>query len=446
MRSFLVAALVAALIVPAPPVRAAGDSLSQLERIELQISYLRLTGEFYQKVDSQTLLDGAYQKIVSDLDQKGVAHPALAETRATYDARTDAAAFMNEVGNAYALAGGKLTSTQLTYDAIGALLAAAKDRYTVFLTPKEYAEMTRGLAGGEAFGGVGLYIGAELAGEKRAVVLWVVQGAPADRAGIQQGDVMVSIDGKSTAGLETKDVSALLKGQPGTKVRVAVERDGSLLSDPIEIVRREVHAPTVLAKTLPGNIGFVAITVFGQSTSDELSRALAKFERAGVQAYVLDLRDNGGGYLDAAIDVSSKFIATGPIVRVTERGGATKQYDADNAAIPPKPLAVLVNKNTASASEITSGAIQDRGVGTIVGTRTFGKGVVQSICPLPDGSAIKITTARYFTPRGRDINSIGIQPDIATEENPSPVIGDPAKDAQLQAALIFLQQKVARAN
>ena len=444
-RRLLIPILAAFIAVQIAPVRAA-DGLSQLERIELQISYLRLTGEFYQKVDSQVLLDGAYQKLVSDLDQKGVAHPSLAPAHAVNDARADALAFVNEVGSAYTLAGGKLSSTQLTYDAISGLFGATKDRYTVFLTPKEYAEMTKGLSGGEGFGGVGLVMGIETAGEKRAFVQWVAQGGPADRAGLQPGDVIVAIDGKPTAGLEIKDITGMLRGNAGTVVRVNLERAGAPLPDALSITRREVHTPTVFAKMLPNNVAFVAIAVFGQSTADELNRALDKFERTGAQAYVLDLRDNGGGYLDAAIDVSSKFIARGPIVKVTERAGNYKQYDADNVAIPQKPLAVLVNKNTASASEITSGAIQDRGVGTLIGTKTFGKGVVQSIFPLPDGSAIKITTARYFTPRGRDINTVGIQPDIVTEENASPVYGDPGKDAQLQAALTYLATKVARSN
>lgn len=439
---FVLAAFLAAQITP---VRAA-DSLSQLERIELQVSYYRLTSDFYQKIDSQALLDGAHQKLAADLDGKGIAHPSLVAAHAVNDSKADATAFVNEVGAAYQLAGGKLTSTQLTYDAISGLFGATKDRYTVFLTPKEYAEMTKGLSGGEGFGGVGLVIGLETTGEKRAFVQWVAQGGPADRAGLQSGDVLTSIDGKPTAGLEVKDVSAMLRGNAGTVVRVNLERGGASLPDTISITRREVHTPTVFAKMLPNNVAFIAIAIFGQSTADELTRALDKFERTGAQAYVLDLRDNGGGYLDSAIDVSSKFISRGPIVKVTERAGNFKQYDADNVAIAPKPMVVLVNKNTASASEITSGAIQDRGVGTLIGTKTFGKGVVQSIFPLPDGSAIKITTARYYTPRGRDINAVGIQPDIVAEENASPVYGDPGKDSQLQVALNYLAQKVAKTN
>jgi carboxyl-terminal processing protease len=439
-----IALLIAAQIAPRPLAAAPSSGFTPVQLYELRISYLRLSEDFYQKIDTQALLDGAYQKLSDDLEHQGIAHAALHKPHAANNDRTDRNAFVDEAESALALGGSKLSSTQIAYDAISGLFGAVKDRYTVFLNPKEYAAMEQGLTGGDGFGGVGLVIGLETTGAKRALVEWVAQGGPADRAGIQSGDVIAAVNGTPTDGLQIKAVSSMLRGDAGTVVRLGIERNGESLGEPLSITRREIHTPSVFAKMLPNKVAFIAITIFGQTTSDELSDALTKFEKNGAQAYILDLRDNGGGYLDSAIDVSSKFIAQGPIVKVTERAGNYKQYDADNDAINPKPLVVLVNGNTASASEITSGAIQDRGVGTLIGTRTFGKGVVQSIYPLPDGSAIKITTARYYTPRGRDINTVGIQPDIVAEENTSPIPGDPSKDAQLQTALTFLSQKVAR--
>jgi carboxyl-terminal processing protease len=197
---------------------------------------------------------------------------------------------------------------------------------------------------------------------------------------------------------------------------------------------------------LPGKIGYVALTVFGRDTGQELDAALARLQRDGARALVLDLRDNGGGYLEAAVAVSSKFIPSGPIVSVESRASNITTLDADDTAIPPVPLAVLVNGYTASASEITSGAIQDSSVGTIIGTKTFGKGVVQTIYPLPDGSAIKVTTARYLTPRNRDINHLGITPDIVVVENKHPQFGSPAKDEQLTRAIDYLNAKLTRLN
>src|SRR5208282_4783193 len=148
-------------------------------------------------------------------------------------------------------------------------------------------------------------------------------------------------------------------------------------------------------------IGYMALTVFGRTTAEELSAALDRLQKRGARAFIIDLRDNGGGYLDAAVGVSSKFISSGPIVSVESRASSITTLEADDTAIAPVPLVVLVNAHTASASEITSGAIQDSSVGTIIGTKTFGKGVVQTIYPLGDGSAVKITTARYLTPHNR---------------------------------------------
>jgi carboxyl-terminal processing protease len=214
----------------------------------------------------------------------------------------------------------------------------------------------------------------------------------------------------------------------------------------VAVTRDIIHQPSVYAKLLDNGIGYARLTVFGSNTAQELSAALDKLQAEGAKAYVLDLRDNGGGYLNAAIDVSSKFIPSGPIVSVESRGGSDTQYDAENTAIPPKPLAVLVNRYTASASEITSGAIQDNGVGELIGEKTYGKGVVQTIHPLPDGSAVKITSARYLTPKGRDINLIGIEPDIVSVEPKTAKLGDPADDPQLDSAITYLQGKIAQAG
>ena len=196
---------------------------------------------------------------------------------------------------------------------------------------------------------------------------------------------------------------------------------------------------------LPGNIGYVALTVFGRDTGAELNKALTRLQQQGARAIVMDLRDNGGGYLEAAVAVSSKFISSGPIVSVESRASNITTLEADDTAIDPLPLVVLVNGYTASASEITSGAIQDSGVGTIMGTKTFGKGVVQTIYPAArTDRPVKITTARYLTPRNRDINHLGITPDVVIGENKHPQYGTPTKDDQLEHALEYLNEKLAK--
>jgi carboxyl-terminal processing protease len=438
--SALVLGLICAGIPAASTPASAAAGLNPLERDELTYSYRQLVSQFYKPVDTQRALNGARSKVIALLQHDGVKKPAVPALHAT-SVGGDEAALARTVNNAALKYGSKAPARQLTYAAIAGLLSSTGDRYTTFLTPKEYAELNAGLDA-QSFGGVGLSIGINDS-TKELTVQSVIEGGPAEKAGIQSDDTIVTIDGKPTKGLSLETDSKMLRGKPGTVVRLVIVRDGKKLA-PLTVTRAEIKPPSVTAKMLDGDIGYARLAVFGATTADELGAALKKLDAQGAKAYVLDLRDNGGGYLNAAIDVSSQFIATGPIVSVAERTGSTREYDADDVAVAPKPLVVLVNKYTASASEITSGAIQDDGVGTLVGTKTFGKGVVQTIFPLPDGAAVKITTARYLTPSGRDINDVGITPNIVVPENKDAKLGDPAKDAQLRTAISVLQQKIAQ--
>jgi carboxyl-terminal processing protease len=438
----LAAALLVATALPSATTAASG--ISSVETDEIDMSYSLLTQEFYKKVDQQTILDGARNEVVSYLEKAGIKNPKVAELRATDDAGTNARSLERAVNAAVASYGAKTGGSRLlTYEAISGLLSSVKDKYTTFLTPKQYAELNEGLDGGN-FSGVGISI---MVDEKTKLldVNEVIPDGPAEKAGLQDNDVVVEIDGKSTKGLTTEQDAKLLRGEKGTTVRLTIERAGAAIP-PIAVVRDVIHQPSVYSKLLDNGIGYARLTVFGSNTAQELTAALTKLQAQGAKAYVLDLRDNGGGYLNAAIEVSSKFIPSGPIVSVEARGGSNTQYDAENTAIPPKPLAVLVNKYTASASEITSGALQDDGVGELIGEKTYGKGVVQTIHPLPDGSAVKITSARYLTPHGRDINLVGIQPDIVTVEPQASKLGNPATDPQLQSAISYLQGKLAQAG
>ncbi len=437
--AILTAALLLSGAAYVPSTAAAG--LSGIERDELQMSYALVTSEFYKKVEPQTLLDGARLQMIAYLEKNGVKSPTVPALKAVDDPSANVRALEREVSNVVALYGTKLGTRDLTYEAIGGMLASVKDKYTTFLTPKQYAELNEGLDGGN-FSGVGLSIAVDDK-TKLLRVNEVIDGGPADKAGVLAGDLITSIDDKSTKGLSPDDDSKLLRGKEGTIVHITIQRDATVLA-PIAVTRAVIHQPSVYSRMLDGNIGYARLTVFGSTTAQELTTALDKLEAQHAKAYILDLRDNGGGYLNAAIEVSSKFIASGPIVSVEARGGSNTQYDAEDTAIPPRPLAVLVNGYTASASEITSGALQDSGIGELIGEKTYGKGVVQSIHPLPDGSAVKITSARYLTPRGRDINQIGITPDIISVEPKTARLGDPANDPQLQAALTYLAGRIAK--
>jgi carboxyl-terminal processing protease len=457
----VLAALLALATAHVPAATAAGPSLSSQQTEQLVASYTHLTADFYKKVDRQAALDGARTSMVEYLKKHKIPGATLPALHASDDDLTNVEALNREVATAVNEYAGKLEpvesispSSQITYAAIAGVLASVKDRYTVFLSPKEYAALNEGLDG-TSFGGVGISYSVDEKTHYLHVENVILDG-PSDKAGIQSDDFITAIDGKPTTQIfegattlevQQKRVTQALRGDPGTRVRLTIQRNGKLL-DPVTITRQTIHQPSVSSKMLPGNIGYVDLAVFGATTAQELGTALKRLDAQGAKAYVLDLRYNGGGYLNAAVDVSSKFISSGPIVSVKSRAGTDTEYDAENTAIAPRPLAVLVNQYTASASEITAGAIQDSGVGTLVGVKTFGKGVVQTIFPMRDGSAVKITTARYFTPKGRDINAVGIEPEIKSEIPKDQKIrpGDIAQDPQLVAALNFINGRIAQAG
>lgn len=438
----LVLALAVAVLAQSAAGAAPAAAISSTDRSDIVESYNYLLSNFYEHATPQAILTSVRADLLATLHSSGVAHATLPAMHAS----GLAAANVHAIDAAVLLAaheGGRHTTTHhLAYAALDGMMRSVHDRYTVFLTPAEYAALNQGLDGSD-FGGIGIVIQQDDRTHEIAVEN-VIPGGPADKAGIQQDDLIVSIDGISTKAMTPQQASTHLRGKAGSNVSLVIARDGKQLPSPVVITRAIIHDVSVVEKMLPGKIGYVELTVFGLDTGSELDAALQRLEQEGVRAIVLDLRDNGGGYLDAAIAVSSKFISSGPIVSVEQRGSDVTTWEADDTAIPPVPLAVLVNGHTASASEITSGAIQDSGVGTIVGTRTFGKGVVQTIYPLGDGSAVKITTARYLTPHNRDINHIGISPDIAVSENAQARFGDPAHDVQLQRAIEFLQNRLAQ--
>ena len=227
----------------------------------------------------------------------------------------------------------------------------------------------------------------------------------------------------------------MIRGEAGSTVRLTTHPyNGPGRERSYTVVREIIHVPSVRAKMEDG-YDYIRLADFGVTSGDEVRRALLAGEAKGAKGYILDLRDNGGGLLDAAVQISSLFVPSGTIVSTIKRDGSRTSDSALGTAIPGlQPLVILVNKYTASASEITSGALQDYHLATLIGTRTFGKGVVQSIYPLPDRGALKITTARYVTPLGRDIQHRGIDPDIVVKQDPDPALIDTPNDKQLSAA------------
>ncbi len=337
------------------------------------------------------------------------------------------------------------STTDYAYAAISAMAQAVDDRYTVFMDPADYRRFKDALDP-EKISGIGVLIGQDQS-SGLIDVSYVVPGTPADRAGLQNGDRIATIDGANTKGLSTDDASKVLRGKAGTTVHLGIERGTSDVPVDTAITRSELSPPTVISKMLPGNIGYVYVLAFGQQTPDEFDTAIGRLKSAGARALVLDLRNDGGGYVESALEISQRFIASKPLLTVEERGEPETTVTAESDDVWVQvPVTVLVNQNTASASEITAGALQDDGIASLIGTRTFGKGVMQTLTPLADGAAIKITTAHYLTPSHRDINLKGIEPDVAVTEPRDARFGELSRDPQLRAAVEFLQKKIAQAK
>src|SRR5579863_2517503 len=412
---------------PALPYQVAGD---------VSRAYQLLTTSFYDTIDPQVLLAAAADALAATAHKHGVtlAMPAL-------HVEGDPDATLSELESAIAAAAHSAHGSPsiYAYAAIDAMAKATNDRYTQFFTPDEYREFNEALDP-KRIGGIGVMIEPDAAsGSVR--ITYVLPATPAERAGVQVGDVVTAVDGMPTKGQSVETVSGRLRGKPGTVVSVAVTRSGAPSS--FSITRQDVQPPTVVFKMLPDGIGYVWVMEFGRATPGEFDTAIARLTEQGAKALVLDLRNDGGGYVNSALDISSRFIASKALVTVEERGRPDTTIHADADPSIALPLTVLVNQYTASASEITAGALQDDGIAMLIGARTFGKGVMQTLTPLPDGAAIKITTAHYLTPNRRDINLRGIDPDIAINEPRDARFGDVSRDAQLSAAISLLQKKIA---
>jgi carboxyl-terminal processing protease len=235
-----------------------------------------------------------------------------------------------------------------------------------------------------------------------------------------------------------------MKGKAGTKVKVTVVREGEEEPVTYTLTRKEIKSQTVAYKMLDNDIGYIQVTSFEEVTKEQFRKAIQVLEKKGEKGLVIDLRDNGGGLLQTAVDMLDRLLPKGVVVYTLDKNGKKKEYTSTDEESFSKPIAVLVNGNSASASEVFSGALQDYGVAKLVGTTTFGKGIVQSVFDLSDGTAIKLTTAKYYTPNGRNIHGTGLEPDIAVERNDQTVTQSESGavlDNQLQAAVEYLQKK-----
>ncbi len=311
--------------------------------------------------------------------------------------------------------GTNTTYQRLTYDALKGMLSSL-DPHSQFMEPEVYEDMQSETEG--KFGGLGIVI--SVSKEGYITVVAPMEDTPGAKAGLLPGDRIIKIDGRTTEKMTLQEAVKQLRGEPGTKVTIGVfrpkEKDPGKRMKDYTIERAEIKVDSVKdVKMLTDNIGHIRITQFNQPTADEFRKALDKLEKEGMDALIIDLRNNPGGLLDGAIKVASEFLPRGELVVSTE-GRDPKQnqkyYSVGGKRRPNYPIAILVNGGSASASEIVSGALQDRKRAVLVGETTFGKGSVQSILKLPDGSALRLTTAKYYTPSHAVIHEHGIVPDI----------------------------------
>ena len=335
-----------------------------------------------------------------------------------------------------------LFAADLLEGSMKGMVEALEDPYSAYLEPEILKEITERIHG--TYAGVGLLI--TKSEDELLTVVSPFKGSPAHKAGIVSGDIITAIDDKNTSDMDLETASHFMRGEPGTKVNLTVYRENTGEKG-YEIEREVIEIPTVEGQIIQSNpdFGYVSVSMFNENTGKKLAGKIAELRSQGMKALIMDLRNNPGGELLAAVEAADIFIDSGPIVHIKSKFD-TEVYNAEKGEIA-LPVVVLVNEGSASASEILAGAIQDTGVGSLVGQKTFGKGVVQTLFKLDDGSAVKLTTAKYLTPDKRDIHHKGITPDVEVkmnhEETAQALLNAPAieKDVQLQKALEILSGK-----
>lgn len=317
----------------------------------------------------------------------------------------------------------QVSETALLHGAVRGMVEALDD-YSLFMPPKAYRSLQDDTLG--EFGGIGIEVAQQ---GNDLVVLAALEESPAGRAGVRSGDLITAIDGKKTRGLRLNKAKELLKGNPGSKIWLEFFRDGFAQAQRLELVRERIRSRPIESRLIDGKVGYIRIKSFQDHTDRHFSQSLGDLRlEAGSRfaGLILDLRDNPGGLLDQGVKIADLFLSKGVIVSTRGRQGRHSEDELASSknTEPDYPLVVLINQGSASASEIVAGALQDHRRGLLVGTRTFGKGSVQSLIELGDGSGLKLTVARYYTPSGRNIEKTGIEPDIFLEASPRPAPGE----------------------
>lgn len=314
--------------------------------------------------------------------------------------------------------------------AIDGMVKSLGDPHSNYLSPKMYQSLKEQTQG--SFAGIGVVMGMD--NNKNINIVAVMEDSPGQKAGLAEGDQIIAVDGTPVTEMAFDEVATHVRGEPGTDVVLTIMRDGA--QQDYTITRDNIKLKTVGHEMLDNNIGYIQIVSFSEDTAQEFMDAYTDLQNQGMQGLVLDLRNNPGGLLTACVDIAKNLVPKGNIVSIVDKDGNKEVYSSDLEQVP-YPVAVLINKNSASASEILSGAIQDTKSGVIIGETSYGKGSVQTILPMMDDDAVKLTIAKYYTPSGRSIDGVGITPDIEVKLDENSTV-----DTQLDKAKEVISQQI----
>lgn len=336
-----------------------------------------------------------------------------------------------------------LDDQKLVYGSIRGLLDALDDPYTRFMEPKNYKEMKLRMSG--SYSGIGIYIGIK---NKLLTVISPIEDTPAKKQGLRTGDNILKIDGKETRDMALEEAVSLIRGQQGTKVKLVILRRGWKEPKDFDITRAKIVIKSVVSKVMDANIAYIKLNTFENlAAARDFEKALRASRDA--EGLIVDVRGNGGGLLQNAIDIGSMFIPQGAIVQTVDREGRRERIESTGRVLWTKPVVMLINESSASASEILAGALRDNKIATLVGAHTFGKASVQNVRQLNDGSAVLLTIAKYLTPDGEDITKRGISAEVVvlipTREADAELEAEAPEeenDAQLKKAVQILKEKI----
>ena len=346
----------------------------------------------------------------------------------------------------------KIDKNQMYEAALKAYVEGLGDPYTNYFTKEEYQAFEQDMSA--TYDGIGAPISKDQE-TKLVMIVSPYKDSPAEKAGLRTGDIILAVNDEDATSMDPDEVAKRIRGRKGTQVTLTIQRKAGEKTTILEvpIIRDTIEIPTIAARMLEDKIGYIAIYGFDAPTADQFKKELRTLKSQGMKGLVIDLRGNPGGYLEIAVEIADEIISQGLVVYIEDKNGNREDFSAVNAAKLDMPIAVLVNKGSASASEILAGALKDHGLATIVGTTTFGKGLVQNTFPFADGSALKVTIAKYYTPNGNYIHSKGIEPDVTVElktsqngedtEKPENTQTDRKKmDNQLQKAWEIVKKKL----